>query len=84
MRESGSSFSAIARRLELGRAIDAHKSLIRAFGTHDGAERKQLLENENARLDLLEQRIRDRDAAEPTKIERRLVGVSKLREAMGQ
>jgi hypothetical protein len=84
LREGGSSFSAIARRLELGRAIDAHKSFIRALGTHDGAQRRQLVENETARLDRLERRIRDRDAAEPTKIERRLLGVNKLREAIRQ
>jgi len=84
MRESGSSFSAIARQLELGRAMDAHRSLVRALSAHEGAERQQLVDNENARLDQTEQRIRDRDAAEPIKIERRLVGLNKLREAIGQ
>jgi hypothetical protein len=84
LREGGSSFSAIARRLELGRAIDAHRSFVRALGTHDEAERRQLVVNEEARLDRLEQRIRERDAAEPTKIERRLVGLNKLREAIRQ
>jgi hypothetical protein len=84
LREAGSSFSAIARRLELGRAIDAHRSFVRALGTHDGAEHRQLIENEEARLDKLEQRIRDRDAAEPLKIERRLLGLNKLRDAIRQ
>jgi len=84
LREGGSSFSAIARRLELGRAIEAHRSFVRALGAHDGAERRRLVEHEEARLDRLEQRIRDRDASEPIKIERRLLGLSKLREAIGQ
>jgi hypothetical protein len=57
---------------------------MRALGTYDGAERRQLVENEEARLDRLEQRIRDRDATEPTKVERRLVGLNKLREAIRQ
>lgn len=82
LRESGSSYSAIARRLELGRATDAHQSFVRALGSRHGDDRRQLIENEEARLDLLERRIRDRDAADVTKVERRLVGVSKLREAI--
>jgi len=82
LRESGSSYSAIARRLELGGAIDAHRSFVRALGAHQGAERQQLIDNEEARLDLLERRIRERDAADPDKIARRLMGVEKLREAI--
>ncbi len=84
LREGGSSFSAIARRLELGRAVDAHRSFVRALGSHDGDERRKLIENEEARLDQLEQRIRDRDAAEPSKIERRLLGLNIYREAIRQ
>jgi hypothetical protein len=82
LRESGMSYSAIARQLELGRAVDAHRSFIRALGAHDGPERKRLVDNEEARLDRLERRIRDRDAAEPEKVTRRLAGVDKLREAI--
>lgn len=82
LREGGSSFSAIARRLELGRAIDAHRSFVRALGSRDGAERVRLVGNEEARLDQLEERIRERDAAQPDKITRRLLGVAKLRESM--
>ena len=84
LREGGSSFSAIARRLELGRAVDAHRSFVRTLGSHDGDERRKLIENEEARLDQLEQRIRDRDAAEPSKIERRLLGLNIYREAIRQ
>lgn len=82
LRESGASFSAIARSLELGRATDAHRSFVRALGAHDGDRHRQLLENEEARLDELERRIRDRDAADAAKVERRLLGVAKLREAI--
>ncbi|MDA8075973.1 MAG: hypothetical protein M0Z40_12225 [Actinomycetota bacterium] len=82
LRESGSSYSAIARRLELGRAVDAHRSFVRALGAHQGDERQRLIDNEEARLDLLEQRIRERDAADPEKVTRRLIGVDKLREAI--
>jgi hypothetical protein len=84
LREGGSSYSAIARRLEFGRAIDAHRSFLRALGATEGAERQRLVSNEEARLDRLEQRIRDRDAADPEKVKRRLLGVDKFREAIRQ
>jgi len=55
-----------------------------SLNAHDGKERRRLVDNEEARLDRLEERIRDRDLADATKIARRLRGVSNLREAIGQ
>lgn len=82
LRESGKSYSAIARTLGMDRATEAHTSFVRALGTREGDEKRQLVKNEEARLDSLEQRIRERDAADVTKLERRLLGVQKLREAI--
>lgn len=82
VREGGASYSAIARTLELGRAVEAHRRFVHALSAHDGAERQRLVASEEARLDRLEQRIRDRDAAEPEKAKRRLLGVDKLRQAV--
>ncbi len=82
LREGGCSFSAIARRLELDRAIDAHRSFVRALGAYNGDDRRQLVEREEGRLDRLEERIRTRDAADPEKVKRRLMGVEKFREAL--
>ncbi len=82
LRESGKSFSAIARTLGLERATDAHRSYVRALGAREGDERRQLVKNEEARLDQLERRIRQRDANDVPKLERRLLGVQKLREAI--
>ncbi|HVX20289.1 MAG TPA: hypothetical protein VHB02_02970 [Acidimicrobiales bacterium] len=82
MREAGASYSAIARTLELARATDAHRSFVRAVNGHDDARRRRLVDNEEVRLDQLEQRIRDRDAPDVAKVERRLLGVANLREAM--
>ena len=82
LRESGKSFSAIARALGLDRATEAHRSFVRAVETHEGDERRQLIEREGTRLDALELRIRTRDAADEQKLERRLLGVKKLREAI--
>jgi len=84
LRESGASFSAIARTLELSRATDAHRSFVRGLAAHEGDEKSKLLNNEEARLDTLEQRIRDRDAGDDEKVERRLLAVQKLREAIGR
>ena len=82
LRESGKSFSAIARTLGLDRATEAHRSYIRALGTREGDERRQLVKNEDARLDELEERIRQRDAGDVAKLERRLLGVKRLRDAI--
>jgi hypothetical protein len=84
MRESGSTYSSIARRLELPRAIDAHRSFLRALATYAGDDRQKLVDGEEQRLDRLEERIRTRDAADPEKLKRRLMGVSKLREDLRQ
>jgi hypothetical protein len=35
LREAGTSFSTIARMLELERAVDAHRCFIRALNAHD-------------------------------------------------
>ncbi len=80
LREGGASYSAIARTLELGRAIDAHRHFLHALGSYDGEERQRLVAHEELRLDRLEQRIRDRDVADPDKIKRRLLAVDKFRE----
>jgi hypothetical protein len=71
--------------LQLGRAIDAHRCFVRrAFDAHDGDERRHLVAKEEEHLDRLEQKIRDRDPADVSKIERRLRGVAELRGAIGQ
>jgi hypothetical protein len=82
LRESGASFSAIASRLSLRRATDAHAAFVRALGRKEGGERAELLQRESARLDTLERRIRERDAGDPDKIERRLAAVTRLRELL--
>ena len=82
LREEGASYSAIARRLELKRAGAAHGAFLRALKTRATDERQQLIVNEQERLNTLEQRIRDRDAALPEKLERRLGALESLRTAL--
>lgn len=82
LREANASYSTIARRLGLKRATDAHRAFIRAISSRSGEEQQTLVAHEHARLDRLEVRIRDRDAAAPDKIEHRLLAVGRLRAAL--
>jgi hypothetical protein len=79
LRKRGASYSNIARRLELPRAINAHQAFIRALRSREGEELQGLVAAEGVRLDQLEARIRERDAAAPEKMERRLKAVEVLR-----
>ena len=52
---------------------------MRALRLRNDAERDVLIANERERLDTLEKRIRERDAAVPEKLERRLGALESLR-----
>jgi hypothetical protein len=67
----------------LKRAVDAQAAFLRALRTRQGEERVRLVQREGERLDELETRIRTRDAADPEKMERRLLALEKLRENVG-
>ncbi len=54
LRETNMSYAAIARKLKLTRAVDAHKAFIRAILSRQGDEQPGLVANERARLDKLE------------------------------
>lgn len=82
LREADASYSTIARQLGLRRATDAHKAFIRALRTRAGEDQVNLVAKEQVRLDRLEVRIRERDAAQPEKIVRRLEAVATLRAAL--
>ena len=80
LRETGRSYAAVARSLGLKRSADAHASFVRALRSRPDGERVAMAQRESDRLDLLEIRIRDRDAADPTKLNRRLTALEKLRQ----
>jgi len=82
LRETGASYSAIARRLKLERATDAHAAFIRALRTREEEERQRLVTTESGRLDELEARVRERHAADPDTLARRLQAVGNLRAAL--
>jgi len=68
--------------LELHRAGDAHGAFLRALKSRNDEERQQLIVSEQGRLNTLEQRIRERDAALPEKLERRLGALESLRSSL--
>lgn len=82
MREQGRSFAAVARSLGLKRATDARAAFLRALRGRPQPERGEIAARERQRLDQLEVRIRDRDADEPEKLERRLGALAKLRDGL--
>jgi hypothetical protein len=79
LREADMSYTAIARKLELKRSVNAHKAFIRAVLSRQGDDQRSLVANERARLDRLERLVRERDAADPDQLQRRLRAVARLR-----
>lgn len=82
LREEGRSYAAVARSLNLKRSNDALAAFLRALHQRPDTERAELIGRERARLDLLEVRIRDRDKDDPTRLDRRLGALEKLRSSL--
>jgi hypothetical protein len=68
--------------MELPRAREAHGAFLRALRKREGEELTGLVQRESRRLDELETRIRTRDAADPPRMERRLVALAKMRDML--
>src|SRR5580698_8273207 len=79
LREEGRTYASVARSLNLKRSNDALASFLRALHQRPEAERAELIGRERVRLDQLEARIRDRDRDDPTRLDRRLGALEKLR-----
>ncbi|HLN42695.1 MAG TPA: hypothetical protein VK215_09585 [Acidimicrobiales bacterium] len=72
----------MARSLNLKRSNDALAAFMRALRQRPDAERAELIGREKGRLDQLETRIRDRDKDDPTRLDRRLTALEKLRSSL--
>jgi len=79
LREENHSYASVARSLGFKRADDARKGFLRAFAKRQGVERDALRLRELGRLDVLEARIRSRDAHDPEKMAGRLIALDVLR-----
>jgi hypothetical protein len=82
LREEGRSYAAVARSLNLKRSNDALAAVMRALRQRPDAERAELIGRERGRLDQLEARIRDRDKDDPTRLDRRLIALERLRSSL--
>lgn len=82
LREEGRSYASVARSLNLKRSNDALAAFLRALHQRPEAEKVDLISRERARLDQLEARIRDRDKDDPTRLDRRLIALEKLRSSL--
>jgi hypothetical protein len=82
LREEGRSYAAVARSLNLKRSNDALAAFLRAMRQRPDGERAELISRERGRLDQLEARIRDRDKDDPTRLDRRLGALEKLRSSL--
>jgi hypothetical protein len=68
--------------LNLKRSNDALAAFLRALRQRPDSERAELIGRERARLDILEARIRDRDKDDPTRLDRRLIALERLRSSL--
>jgi hypothetical protein len=84
LRGEGLSFAAIASRLGLRRSKDAFEAFHRALSSSGDAEKPELVRQELARLETLEERIRSRDAAEHDKMQHRLEALEGMRERVAR
>jgi hypothetical protein len=84
LRGANLSFAAIATRLGLRRSRDALEAFHRAVQKSAETERPELIRQELDRLEVLEARIRSRDAAEPEKMQTRLAALEKMRERLSR
>jgi len=82
LRDAGKTYAAVASSLGFKRAVDAQAAVLRTLRQREGEERTRLVQRECDRLDQLETRIRTRDAADPDKMERRLLALAKLRDKL--
>ena len=83
LRESDHSFVSIASSLGMKRASEAHEGFLKAVREMPDDQRAEAVKRESARLDRLEQRIRSRDASDPSKMARRLAGLQTMRDRLG-
>jgi len=82
LREKGRSYASVANALGIKRALEAHAAFMRALRARTGEEKALIIVRVSGRLDHLETRIRERDASEPEKLERRLIALEKLRDGL--
>lgn len=82
LRDQGHSFASIAGSVGMKRSADAYAGFVRAVRDLPEEQRSELVGRESARLDELEERIRNRDSSDPPKMERRLDALKAMRDRL--
>jgi len=72
----------VAGRLGLRRSRDAFDAFHRALNSSGDTDKPRLIREELARLEVLETRIRTRDAGAPEKMRHRLQALEQMRERL--
>ncbi len=82
LRETGKSYTSVAKTLGIARGSEAHAAFLRAFRARPEKERLAMAKRENHRLDLLEKRVRSHDVGQPDTLKRRLAALEKFRQSL--
>ena len=82
LRETGKSYTSVARALGIKCSGDAHAAFLRALRGRPAKERAAMTQRENERLDRLERRVRSRDVDQPDELRRHLAALEKFRQSL--
>ncbi len=82
LRETGKSYTSVAKALGIQRSGDAHAAFLRALRARPAKERAAMTQRESERLDRLERRVRSRDVDQPDELRRHLAALEKFRQSL--
>jgi hypothetical protein len=82
LRETGKSYTSVAKALGIKRSGDAHAAFLRALRGRPAKERAAMTKRESERLDRLERRVRSRDVGQPDELQRHLAALEKFRQSL--
>jgi hypothetical protein len=82
LRETGKSYTSVARSLGIRCSGDAHAAFLRVLRARPAKERAAMTQRETERLDRLERRVRSRDAGQPGELRRHLAALEKFRQSL--
>jgi hypothetical protein len=82
LRETGKSYTSVAKTLGIKRSADAHAAFLRALHARPAKERAAMTQRESERLDRLERRVRSRDVGQPDELRRHLAALERFRQSL--
>ena len=82
LRETGKSYTSVAKALGIKCSGDAHAAFLRVLRARPAKERAAMTKRESDRLDRLERRVRSRDVGQPEELQRHLTALEKFRQSL--